>query len=76
MFAFLPPGLASWELVAFSALCAASALTIATAIGVSVAYFATRAPRASRQSAAAHAPQPQPQPAGAIPSAAMARAAG
>lgn len=74
MFAFLPPGLAPWEIIALSAICAVSALSIATVIGVSVAYFATRAPRGSAQAAAAHAP---PQPIGTTPPAAvMARAAG
>jgi hypothetical protein len=77
MFAFPLPGLAPWELVAFSALCAASALTTATAIGVGVAYLATRAPRVSRQSAPVRAPQPQAQPGGpTLPAPSLARAAG
>lgn len=48
MFAFLPTGLAPWEVVAFSAVCALSALGVAITAGVTVAYLATRAPRAAR----------------------------
>jgi hypothetical protein len=69
MLAFLPTGLAPWEIVAFSALCAISALSIATAIGATVAYLATRPPRAVRQSAPARVAQPRPQPASVIPAA-------
>jgi hypothetical protein len=66
MFAFVPTGLAPWEVVAFSALCALSVLCIATAVGATVGYFATRAPRAVRQSAPARVVQTQPQPTGVI----------
>ena len=61
MFAFLPTGLAPWEVVAFSGLCAVSALSIAITVGATVAYFATRPPRAARHPAPARATQPQPQ---------------
>jgi hypothetical protein len=66
MFAFVPTGLAPWEVVAFSALCALSALTIALGIGATVAYFGTHVPRAARQSTPARASQRQTQMPGAI----------
>ena len=66
MFAFVLTDLAPWEVVAFSGLCALSALTIATVIGVTVAYLATGVPGAARRSAPARVAQPQPQATGAI----------
>ena len=75
MLAFLPTGLAPWEVVALSGLCAISALSIASAVGATVGYFATRAPRAVRQSAPTRAPYPQPVNA-APPAPALARTAG
>ena len=69
MFAFLPTGLAPWEIVAFSALSALSALSVATVIGATVAYLATRPPGTARQSAPARVAQPRPQPASVIPAA-------
>jgi hypothetical protein len=77
MFAFVPTSLATWEVIALSALCAVSALTIAIALGAMVAYLGTRAPKAVRQAAPARVAPSQPQPTGAIPPApAIARSIG
>jgi hypothetical protein len=67
MFAFVPAGLASWELIAFSGLLALSALGIATVIGVTVAYLAMREPRAVRHATPARVAQARPQSAGKLP---------
>lgn len=76
MFAFMPTGLAPWEVVAFSGLCAVTALGVAISVGTTVAYLATR-PRAVRHPATARAAAPGPQPTGAIPPVvALGRAAG
>jgi hypothetical protein len=63
MFAFLPTNLSPWEVVAFSGICAVTALSVAVSVGAVVGYVLTREPRV----APARAPQPQPQPTEAIP---------
>lgn len=73
MLAFVPAGLAPWEVVAFSALCAWTALAVAGAIGATVAYLVTRQPRATGP---VYASQPRTEPAVAIPHGAMVPAAG
>lgn len=60
MFAFMPTGLAPLEVVTVSALCAVTALSVATSIAVTVAYLATRPRQAVRHAAPAHAPQARP----------------
>jgi len=77
MFAFTLTGLAPWEVVAFSALCAVSALSVATSVAMTVAYLATRAPRAARHPVPTRAPKAQSQLTGPTPPVvAMGHAAG
>lgn len=61
MYEFLPKNISPLEVVAFSALCAMIGLSIASSIGATVAYFATRPARAP-QAIQARVVQPQVQP--------------
>lgn len=42
----MPVGLEMWELVAISAMCSVTALSVFSTIAVTIAYFATREPSA------------------------------
>ncbi|MDY3559143.1 hypothetical protein R5W23_006346 [Gemmata sp. JC673] len=56
----MPVGLEMWELVAISAMCSLTALSIFGTIAVSVAYFATRESEPAAVPASAPAAKPVP----------------
>jgi hypothetical protein len=66
MFADMFTGLAPWEIVALSAICAWAALGIAFTVATILAYVLTRQPQVVSQPAP-RAVQPQPEPTAMIP---------
>lgn len=75
MFPFEPTTLTPLEVVAFSALCAVTVLSVGVSVAATLIYLSMRVPGVARQPVAARTPEPLPT--GPIPPVvAMARAAG